>query len=103
MPHLDRNQRKRPWVPERKPQEGRINPNDEIYQSYRWRELSKAKRKSSPICEECLRLGVRNAKPSQMTDHIVPINLGGDPWAWDNLQALCNSHHNRKSAKDKKK
>jgi 5-methylcytosine-specific restriction endonuclease McrA len=38
-----------------------------------------------------------------MTDHIVPINLGGDPWAWDNLQALCNSHHNRKSAKDKKK
>ena len=34
-------------------------------------------------------------------DHVVPIDRGGEPWALDNLQALCggrNGCHARKTA-----
>lgn len=33
-------------------------------------------------------------------DHIVPIALGGDQWARENLQALCESCNKTKTAKD---
>ena len=31
-------------------------------------------------------------------DHILPLQLGGDPWALDNLQTLCRSCHIQKTA-----
>lgn len=101
MPRLKTSSSARPWVTPRKAQEGRNNSNQEIYQSYRWRKLSAAKRKSSPLCEECISEGRKNPNRSEVTDHIVAINDGGDPWAWNNLQALCNMHHNSKSGKER--
>ena len=31
-------------------------------------------------------------------DHILPLQLGGDPWDMENLQTLCRSCHIRKTA-----
>lgn len=45
------------------------------------------------MCVEC-------GDPSQVVDHIVPINQGGDPWSVDNMQAMCHACHNRKSGKE---
>ena len=35
-----------------------------------------------------------------MVDHIKPISIGGDRLHQSNLQTLCNSCHNKKSAKE---
>ena len=31
-------------------------------------------------------------------DHILPLQLGGDPWDMENLQTLCRACHIRKTA-----
>lgn len=38
-------------------------------------------------CQSCGRAGKLEA------DHIEPLHLGGDPWAFENLQSLCRSCH----------
>jgi 5-methylcytosine-specific restriction enzyme A len=40
--------------------------------------------------------------PSTVADHITPVRLGGDFWDINNLQGLCASCHNSKSAKEGK-
>ncbi len=87
----------RPWIVKAKPFSQ--FSKDFNYQTRPWRELSLAKRRANPLCEECERnnltvLGV-------CVDHIIPIGKGGDPWAWDNLQTLCSHCHAVKSGKDK--
>ncbi|WP_341406526.1 HNH endonuclease [Luteolibacter soli] len=37
--------------------------------------------------------------PSFQTDHIQPINAGGDKWDRANHQALCHSCHSKKTAR----
>lgn len=90
---------RRPWQPERKPQQGRRRANSAFYQSSAWRKLRAVKIERQPLCEECLRRGVTTS--AQVVDHIVPINKGGNPLDPANLQSLCHLCHNRKSAKDK--
>lgn len=90
---------RRPWQPERKPQQGRRQANTVFYQSAAWRRLRAVKIEQQPLCEECLRNGVMT--PAQVVDHIVPINKGGSELDLCNLQSLCHACHNRKSAKDK--
>ena len=36
-------------------------------------------------------------------DHVVPLHLGGDPWALDNLQALAQGCHIAKTARENEK
>ena len=36
-------------------------------------------------------------------DHIVPLDKGGDPWARDNLQALCRTHHIEKTRNENRR
>ena len=39
-------------------------------------------------------------------DHVTPIDKGGDPWALDNLQALCggrNGCHAKKTAAENRR
>ena len=97
MPTIKKTE-KRPWMPERGVQEGRLHPNNKFYQSTAWRELRALKIEQSPICEECQRRGITTL--AQVVDHIVPINEGGARLDMDNLQSLCNPCHNRKSGQE---
>ena len=36
-------------------------------------------------------------------DHVVPLDKGGDPWALDNLQALCRGCHIEKTAAENRR
>ena len=70
------------------------------YAKKSWKDLRKSKLLRDPLCEECQRVG-RTALASKV-DHIVPHR--GDLqlfYDWDNLQSLCESCHNRKSAQEK--
>lgn len=88
----------RPWMAERKPQEGRKYSNTKFYQSTAWRKLRKVKLEQDPLCEECLKKGIHT--PAKVADHIVPINQGGAALDIANLQSLCDRCHNVKSAKE---
>ncbi|MCC2547704.1 HNH endonuclease [Hymenobacter sp. BT175] len=58
--------------------------------------MSKRVRQEQPICAVpgCTR-------PSRAADHITPVRLGGGFLDRENLQGLCWSHHQSKSAKEK--
>lgn len=65
---------------------------------YQWRELRQTFLRRNPLCIECLREG--RTEPATDVDHIIAKRLGGrDEWA--NLQALCHSHHSRKTAAER--
>lgn len=95
------NKLTRPWhkaeVRLQTPHENR--PYQSFYHMAAWTRKSLAFRKDHPLCELCKIEG--RITPSEMTDHIVPINQGGDPWDESNMQALCKRHHNQKSAREK--
>lgn len=69
-----------------------------IYNTRRWRRLSRKFRQENPICmaENCNFL-------ADDVDHINPITEGGAMWSEKNFQALCKSCHAIKSAKDREK
>ena len=46
-------------------------------------------------CVECGRAGRLEV------DHVVPLEAGGEPWALENLQALCAGCHIRKTAAER--
>lgn len=85
--------------PERAHQ-GRSNPNRHIYDSMQWRRLAKQHKRENPLCVMCLKEGI--VTPVYCTDHSLPINEGGSPFDWNNLQSLCRSHHESKSSKEGK-
>lgn len=97
MPNIKKSCR-RPWMAERKPQEGRKHSNTKFYQSTTWRKLRKVKLEQDPLCEECLKKGIHT--PAKVADHIVSINQGGAALDIANLQSLCDRCHNIKSAKE---
>lgn len=72
-----------------------------FYDTARWRRVSIQVRKDKPLCEHCQQNGF--IEPSTQTDHIVPIEHGGDKFNYHNLQALCDKCHARKTQKDKRK
>nr|WP_231390359.1 HNH endonuclease signature motif containing protein [Nocardia sp. CNY236] len=59
----------------------------------RWRTLREAKLNDGDLCESlgCVALGTE-------VDHIIPVGAGGDRYDWDNLQLLCHSCHQAKTA-----
>lgn len=71
-----------------------------MYNNRRWRSASALFRKNNPLCIICKNKGI--IKPSQVTDHIKP-HKGNLENFWDasNWQAICNTCHNTKSAKEK--
>jgi len=78
---------------------GMDKSNSYIYKSSQWKKLRQMILHSQPICQHCER---KNKYITANTiDHITPINKGGAVWSMDNLQALCSSCHNSKSAKDR--
>lgn len=90
---------KRPWVPEREPFGGRVHPNHDFYTSRAWKRLRVVVLREHPFCVECLKQ--KRYTPATVVDHIVPINQGGAPLDEANLQPLCSSCHNKKSATER--
>lgn len=59
-----------------------------------WDKLSKQYRAHvNGLCEECARRGY--AKVCDVVDHMIPVADDGEKrLSWNNLDALCHSHHN---------
>lgn len=76
------------------------HPGSFDYTSPAWRKLRADKLRINPFCEcpDCAGKKVR----ADMVDHIIPIELGGDPYAMSNLQSMRNHPcHDRKRAREK--
>jgi len=69
------------------------------YHSVAWRKDRLAHLKTNPLCSECLKNGL--TVEASVSDHIIPIEQGGDAWDWANRQGLCYPCHQSKSAKDR--
>ena len=66
----------------------------------RWRKVRKMYLNKNPLCVECLKSGI--ITPATVVDHIEPHKGDyGKFWDEDNMQSLCESCHNRKTAKGK--
>lgn len=81
----------------------RDNKTDEerkFYRSYAWRKRSERHRRDEPLCRTC------KAKdlfvPATVTDHILAIRDGGDPWDEENLQSQCDTCHQEKRAAERR-
>ena len=100
MPTVTKTKKRPPWAPPaRKPFERSLGKaNRDVYDSSRWKADRKAHREAYPLCVKCLENGL--AVDSVVSDHIVPINQGGDVWSWDNRQMLCMPCHEEKSRKE---
>lgn len=62
----------------------------------RWRKLRKAFLANNPLCVYCLKED--RTEPATQVDHKVAVRIGGAMYDWNNLQALCDTHHSRKTA-----
>ena len=70
-----------------------------IYNSTRWRKVrTHILKRDGGICQMCGR-----SEKSMIVDHIKEIKDGGEPYSYDNLQTLCKSCHNIKTAKEKQR
>lgn len=68
--------------------------------NYRWQKVRRMYLRENPLCVECLKEGW--VIPATVVDHIEPHRGDQDKfWNEDNLQSLCESCHNRKTAKGK--
>ena len=84
---------------EHKPQSWEIKREyNPFYSSAKWKRLSKRFRQANPLCVECKRKG--RDQIGHHADHIKPIEQGGDPLDWNNLNALCIPCHSSKTAKE---
>lgn len=70
--------------------------NANIYDSPRWRKLRPLVLEDEPFCKFCLE--EKKIGNSEIVDHIIPIEMGGEIWDRKNLQGICTSHHNTKSS-----
>lgn len=79
----------------------RSRSNYNIYNSSRWRKISKTHRIENPKCEDCGQL--HSDYKELVCDHIIPINQNGSIWDTRNHSSLCKHPcHDKKSARDKK-
>jgi 5-methylcytosine-specific restriction protein A len=70
---------------------------DRFYDSPEWVRLRAAVRQARPICEVA-----GCGLPTSHVDHIRPITEGGARLDPANLQVLCTSDHNSKTARQKR-
>lgn len=91
---------KRPWVQERKAFERNVSSNSNFYNSRTWRKFRATFLEKNPLCVECEAEGVVTV--ANVVDHIIPINAGGAELDESNMQSLCITHHNKKSARESK-
>lgn len=73
--------------------------DDSFYRTPEWRRLRKLKLEADPWCVDCF--AEQRSVPATTVDHRQPIALGGAPLDWANLQSMCTSHHNAKTARER--
>lgn len=65
---------------------------DPFYQTADWRlRISPRQLSREPMCRQC-------GQPAKHADHITPISRGGAKRDPKNLQSLCHTCHNQKTA-----
>ena len=69
-----------------------------FYQSREWRAVRAAHLTTHPLCVACEAAG--RVVPAKVVDHVKPIKEGGARFDAANLQSLCVSCHNAKSARE---
>lgn len=70
-----------------------------MYNSARWRNTRAfIMKRDKGLCQACLKNGRVNIGTD--CDHIVPVAKGGSQWSYSNLQMLCRTCHNAKTAKE---
>ena len=96
MPYL-----KKPRRPAYLPVRKKRKPTGErsFYKARAWRNTSTLYRQHNPLCEVCTSIGV--LEPATLTDHIVARQFGGADYTPRNLMAMCASHHDSKSARER--
>lgn len=70
-----------------------------FYESPEWRKLRVLHLKRNPLCEKCFADGKITA--AVIVDHKVGIKDGGGRLDGENLQSLCRSCHNKKTAQER--
>ena len=70
------------------------------YQTNEWRAIRRQVLQHEPLCRDCKAKGI--VKVANVIDHIKPVRLGGEFWETNNMQPLCTSCHNSKSAYESK-
>ncbi|WP_460978821.1 HNH endonuclease [Spirosoma knui] len=95
----------RPWLKQatKKADRWKKKPTGDIpvnfYRLAKWRRLRASVLERQPLCVHCKQ--ERRLTSATVVDHIVPIRLGGGPLDESNLMPLCQSCHQRKSAKER--
>ena len=69
-----------------------------FYQSRQWRLVRAAFLREHPLCGACSERG--GLVPARVVDHVVPVKDGGARFDRANLQPLCVSCHNHKTARE---
>ena len=92
------DRKQRPWKPERKPFQRETD--NSIYNTTKWRKFAKRYKEDHPLCVMCEEEG--QIRAAYVADHIIRIVDGGEPFDKNNIQSLCEFHHNQKSGKEAK-
>lgn len=90
---------KRPWVKQKTTNERFEREQQFNYHTTAWRKDRLAHLMANPLCAECRNKGL--IVEASVSDHVKPIEQGGDAWDWGNRQSLCYPCHQSKSAKDR--
>ena len=99
--------KKKPWQEDRVVQGRRLHDNSKFYNARKWRNCSKSYKAAHPLCEckECEDKEL--VKVAHVTDHVRGLQFlldnNLDPYDWEELQAMNNSCHNKKSGRDSSK
>lgn len=70
----------------------------ELYKTNRHRNASARHRMKYPYCYTCQEQGITTL--ADMMDHVIPVNVGGDPWDRRNRMSMCHNCHNSKRGKE---
>jgi len=68
------------------------------YQSAKWRAVRAALLRAHPVCQLCAARGL--LVPAKVVDHVLPIKDGGARYDESNLECICTSCHNAKTARE---
>ena len=72
--------------------------HDRFYARVAWRNVRALQLSIEPLCRECRKRG--RLVQATVVDHILARNHGGSEYELDNLQSMCKSCHDSKTARE---